>query len=102
MTNISEQMANSAAANAKSAKAAAVAAADSAKPAAMSPETAAKVETKTTLAHDIRGKWDKFSEIEVGALNSDDDLINQVAAKYAVSVDQAKSDVTTLLAGRTI
>ena len=62
----------------------------------------ASADVKTTLAQDIRGKWDKFSEIEVGALKSDDDLVDQVVAKYSLDKTQAKTDVTALLAGRHI
>ena len=57
---------------------------------------------KTTLAQDIRSKWDKFSEIEVGALKSDDDLVSQVASKYSLDKAKAQTEVTALLAGRHI
>jgi hypothetical protein len=51
MTNISDQKTNSDAAN------------------------------KAALGKDIRAKWDKFSEIEVGALKSECDLVTQLYAK---------------------
>lgn len=78
MTNISDQKANSVAANAKSA------------------------DVKATLTKDIHGKWDKFSDTEIAALKSNDDLIAQVGEKYGLSAAQAKTDVMGLLAGRHI
>lgn len=60
MTNISEQKTNSDAAN------------------------------KAALGKDILAKWDKFSQIEVGAMKSEGDLATQLVTKY--SFDQAKAD----------
>jgi len=70
MTNLSEQKANSDAAN------------------------------KATLGKDIRAKWDKFSEIEVGALKNEDDLVTQLVAKYSLDKPKAESEAKALVNGR--
>ena len=61
MTNASVQKANSDRANEKTALA------------------------RAALGKDIRAKWDKFSEIEVGALRSEEQLVTQLIAKYSLS-----------------
>ena len=76
MTNISDQKANSDAANSKAA------------------------ETKVTLGKDIRAKWDKFSEIEVGAMKSEDDLVTQLVSKYALDKTLAQTEAKTVVNGR--
>ena len=70
MTNISDQKTNSDAAN------------------------------KAALGKDIRAKWDKFSEIEVGALKSEDDLVTQLVAKYDFDKPKAESEAKALVNGR--
>jgi hypothetical protein len=70
MTNISDQKTNSDAAN------------------------------KATLGKDIRAKWDKFSEIEVGALKSEGDLVTQLVAKYEFDKPKAESEAKALVKGR--
>ena len=54
------------------------------------------------LHDDIRATWSKFSDFEVGMLKDNDDLVTQVADRYTLDHDQARSDVATLLKGRTI
>lgn len=71
MTNISDQKANSDAANAK-----------------------------TTLGKDIMAKWDKFSEIEIGALKSEDDLVSQLVTKYSLDKAKAQTEAKALVNGR--
>jgi hypothetical protein len=70
MTNISDQKTNSDAAN------------------------------KAALGKDIRAKWDKFSEIEVGALKSEGDLVTQLVAKYEFDKPKAESEAKALVKGR--
>ena len=70
MTNISDQKANSDAAN------------------------------KATLGKDIMAKWDKFSEIEIGALKSEDDLVSQLVTKYSLDKAQAQTEAKSLVNGR--
>lgn len=55
---------------------------------------------KASLGKDIRAKWDKFSEIEVGALKSEDDLVAKLVTKYSLDKTQAQTDAKTLVAGR--
>ncbi len=55
---------------------------------------------KLALGKEIRAKWDKFSEIEVGALKGEGDLVGQLVAKYGLEKAQAQSDVTAFLNGR--
>jgi hypothetical protein len=56
--------------------------------------------SKMALGKDIRAKWDKFSEIEVGALKSQDDLANQLVTKYSLDKAKASAEGKTLVAGR--
>jgi hypothetical protein len=107
MTNISDQKANSDKANAKAADDKTMDAKPMNAPAGAKPAESKAADTKTadaksTLTQDIHGKWDKFSEGEVAALTSNDDLISQVETKYSLSAAQAKTDVMALLAGRHI
>ncbi len=65
-----------------------------------SPATAA--ETKQIVLKEIRAKWDKFSEQDLSALKSNNDLVTQVVAKYSLEKSQAQRDVDTLMKGRQI
>jgi len=44
----------------------------------------------------------KFSEQDFSALKGNDDLVNQVVAKYGLEEAQAQRDVDALLKGRDI
>ena len=55
---------------------------------------------RLTLQKDVRARWTKFSEIDVGALTSEADLVSQVVVKYSLNTARAQSDVTALLKGR--
>lgn len=55
---------------------------------------------KATLGKDIMAKWDKFSQIEVGALKSEDDLVSQLVTKYSLDKTQAQTEAKTLVNGR--
>ena len=57
-------------------------------------------DAQLTLQKDIRAKWDKFSEIEVGALKSEDDLVTQLVAKYDFDKPKAESEAKALVKGR--
>jgi len=59
-------------------------------------------EAKQILLKDIGAKWGKFSEQELGALKSKDDLVTQVVAKYSIDKVQAQRDVDTVMKGRQI
>jgi hypothetical protein len=68
--------------------------------------TAAKhemtAEAKQIVLKEIGAKWGKFSEQDLSALKGNDDLVNQVVAKYALEKAQAQRDVDALLKGRHI
>jgi hypothetical protein len=51
---------------------------------------------------DIRAKWGKFSEEDLSALKSNDDLVTQLAAKYSLERVQAQRAVDALLKGRQV
>ncbi len=54
------------------------------------------------LQQDIHVKWNKFSEQEVGAIKSNDDLVVQLVAKYGLAKDAAQRDADALLKGRSL
>jgi hypothetical protein len=64
------------------------------------PETAA--DTRQIVLKEIGAKWGKFSEQDLSALRSKDDLVTQVVAKYSLEKDQAQRDVDAVLKGRQI
>ncbi|MEO7224294.1 MAG: hypothetical protein ABIY37_17635 [Devosia sp.] len=55
---------------------------------------------RATLGKDIRAKWDKFSEIEAGALKREGDLVAQLVAKYKLDKPTAESDAKAVVKGR--
>ena len=59
-------------------------------------------DAKQILLKDISAKWGKFSEQELGALKSKDDLVTQVVAKYSIDKAQAQRDVDAVMKGRQI
>jgi hypothetical protein len=59
-------------------------------------------ETKQIVLKEIGSKWGKFSEQDLSALKGNDDLVNQVVAKYGLEKAQAQRDVDALLKGRDI
>lgn len=67
-----------------------------------SPQTHNAAEVKAMIGKDIRAKWDKFSEQDVGSLKSKDELVTQVVAKYGTEKGQALREVDTVLSGRAL
>jgi division protein CdvB (Snf7/Vps24/ESCRT-III family) len=59
-------------------------------------------DSKKLILKDISAKWGKFSEDELGALKSNDDLVTQIVAKYSLDKAQALQDVNAVLKGRQI
>ena len=59
-------------------------------------------EAKQALLKDIRVKWSKFTEQELGDLKSNDDLVSHVVAKYGVEKAEAQRNVDEVCAGRNI
>jgi hypothetical protein len=62
--------------------------------------TGPATEAKKVLLKDIASKWSKFSEAEIAALTSRDQLLSGVQAKYSLDATQATREVDGLLAGR--
>jgi hypothetical protein len=48
----------------------------------------------------IRSKWSKFSEQDLSALKSKDDVVSQLVAKYGLEEAQAQRDVDLLMEDR--
>jgi hypothetical protein len=59
-------------------------------------------DVRRALLRDIRLKWSKFTDLELGGLRSNDDLVSQVAAKYGLDKAEAQRNVDELRAGRDI
>lgn len=59
-------------------------------------------EAAQALHDDIRTRWSKFSDFEIGALKDNNDLITQVASRYTLDREQAQGDVAALLKGRQV
>jgi hypothetical protein len=68
------------------------------KAAGSTPPTAA--ESKQIILKEIGAKWGKFSEQDLAALKSKDDLVSQVVAKYSLDKVQAQRDVDSLMKDR--
>jgi prophage DNA circulation protein len=59
-------------------------------------------EAVQALHDDIRARWSKLSDFEVGALADTDDLVTQVARLYTLDREQVQTDVSALLDGRSV
>jgi hypothetical protein len=66
------------------------------------PKSEMTAETRRIVLKEIGAKWGKFSEHDLSALKGNDDLVNQVIAKYGLEKVQAQRDVDALLKGRHI
>jgi hypothetical protein len=62
-------------------------------------KTAAAASRQIVL-NKIRSKWGKFSEQDLSALKSKDDVVSQLVAKYGLDEAQAQRDVDTLMGDR--
>jgi len=69
-------------------------------PSAAKPETTAQI--RQIVLKEVGAKWSKFSEQDLSALKSKDDLVTQIVAKYSLERGQAQRDVDALLKGRQI
>jgi hypothetical protein len=58
--------------------------------------------TKRDILNDIRAKWGKFSEDDLGRLGSNDDLVTEIASRYNIDRALAQSDVDAVMRGRQI
>ena len=68
----------------------------------VTPNTVNPAEAKQILLKDISSRWGKFSEQELDALKSTDDLVTQIVAKYSINKAKAQSDVDAVMKGRQI
>lgn len=57
---------------------------------------------RAALLQEISGRWGKFSEDELSALQNNDELIAQIATKYSLDQARATSAVDGFLKGRRI
>ena len=64
--------------------------------AANSASSSAQVGMRSEIAQ----KWSKFSESEIAALKTKDELVSQVQAKYTLDKIQAQKDVDAFAKGR--
>jgi hypothetical protein len=56
--------------------------------------------TAKITAMDIHRKWNKVSETESAAIKNSEALVAQVSKTYGLPKEQAQSDVTAWVAGR--
>jgi hypothetical protein len=63
---------------------------------------AAAVTPATGMRSEIVAKWSKFTDADVTALKSKDDLVAQVQAKYSLDKAQAQKDVDGFAKGRSL
>jgi uncharacterized protein YjbJ (UPF0337 family) len=63
-------------------------------------DTTNSPENRRIVLKEIHAKWGKFSDQELSALRSRDDVVTQVQAKYSLNKEQAQRDVDALLKGR--
>ena len=59
-------------------------------------------EARQIVLKDVGAKWGKFSEQDLSALKTKDDLVSQVVAKYSIEKAQAQREVDAVLKGRAI
>jgi len=71
-------------------------------PNAFTAKPVVAADAKQIVLKEIGSKWNKFSEQDLSALKSTDDLVTQVVAKYGLDKAQAQRDVDALLKGRQI
>lgn len=64
------------------------------------PAAPAGNEGRMALSKDIHAKWGKFSESDVAALKSSDELVTHVVSKYGLDKAIAQRDVDALVKGR--
>jgi hypothetical protein len=56
---------------------------------------------RLALSKDIHAKWGKFSETDVAAFKTSDELVTQIVSKYGLDKAIAQRDVDALVKGRT-
>lgn len=68
----------------------------------MAEQAQATTTATGNMRSEIAGKWSKFSATEIAALKSTDELVSQVASKYALDKAAAQKDVDTFANGRAL
>jgi hypothetical protein len=63
---------------------------------------AVSAETRQVVRREVGARWAKFSEQELAALNSRDDLVREVVVRYGIEKNEAQRDVDLVLKGRRI
>lgn len=67
------------------------------------PDTAQRTAEATQALHeDIRARWSRLTDRDIGELRDAADLATQVAAKYGLDQARVTSDVAAVLKGRAI
>ena len=59
-------------------------------------------EAVQALHDDIRTRWSRLTDIEIGHLKDNEDLVTRVSSLYGLERATAQSDVAALLKGRTV
>jgi len=60
----------------------------------------ASASAQAGMRSEIAKTWSKFSESEIAALKTKDELVSQVQAKYTLDKIQAQKDVDAFAKGR--
>jgi len=61
-----------------------------------------RIIARRSLHGDIRTRWPRFTDFELGALANTEDLVGQVAIKYGLERTRARSEVAQVLKGRKV
>ena len=61
-----------------------------------------RINAMRALHGDIRARWPRFTDFELGALANTEDLVNQVAIKYGLEPARARCEVAGVLKGRRV
>jgi hypothetical protein len=62
----------------------------------------ASADTRQSVRREVGARWDRFSEQELSALASRDDLVREVVSRYGIGKSEAQRDVDSVLKGRRI
>jgi hypothetical protein len=63
---------------------------------------AVSAETRQIVRREVGVRWAKFSEQELAALDSRDDLVRELVTRYGIEKSEAQRDVDLVLKGRGI
>jgi hypothetical protein len=62
----------------------------------------ASADSRQSVRREVGARWDRFSEQELSALVSRDDLVREVVSRYGIEKSEAQRDVDSVLKGRRI